>query len=93
MGDSLEEVKIHIMNPDAISPPPTPAAEATTIPAKKVSQAATTNSIHQIHVPLHLKFDQIKVKAGEKEILHDVSGEFKPGEMVAIMGPSGMSKL
>ena len=53
------------------------------------SEEATTNSIHQIHVPLHLKFDGLTVKAGTKEILHNVSGEFKPGEMVAIMGPSG----
>ena len=41
-------------------------------------------------MPLHLKFDGLTVKAGEKTILSNVSGEFKPGEMVAIMGPSGM---
>jgi ABC-type multidrug transport system ATPase subunit len=32
------------------------------------------------------------VLAGEKEILHGVSGEFKAGELVAIMGPSGAGK-
>jgi len=30
--------------------------------------------------------------AGEKEILHGISGEFKAGELVAIMGPSGAGK-
>lgn len=28
----------------------------------------------------------------EKEILHGISGEFKSGELVAIMGPSGAGK-
>ena len=30
--------------------------------------------------------------AESKEILHSVSGEFKAGELVAIMGPSGAGK-
>lgn len=29
----------------------------------------------------------------EKEILHGVSGEFKSGKLVAIIGPSGAGKL
>lgn len=31
-------------------------------------------------------------KISEKELLHGISGEFKAGEMVAIMGPSGAGK-
>jgi len=49
-------------------------------------------NIHQVHVPIHLKFNKLNVKSGEKTILQDVSGEFVPGEMVAIMGPSGAGK-
>lgn len=30
--------------------------------------------------------------AGEKEILHDVSGKFPGGQLIAIMGPSGAGK-
>lgn len=44
------------------------------------------------HVPIHLKFNNLSVKANEKVILQDVSGEFLPGELVAIMGPSGAGK-
>ena len=50
-------------------------------------------NIHQIHIPIHLKFNKLNVKSAEKTILHDVSGEFKPGELVAIMGPSGMLSI
>ena len=46
--------------------------------------------IHQVHIPIHLKFEDLCVKAGEKEILQNVTGEFLPGELVAIMGPSGI---
>jgi len=34
----------------------------------------------------------VRLVVGEKEILHGVSGEFKSGELVAIMGPSGAGK-
>ena len=54
-----------------------------------INRNGSVTNIHQVHVPLHLKFDGLTVKAGEKTILSNVSGEFKPGEMVAIMGPSG----
>lgn len=36
--------------------------------------------------------DHVRFVVGEKEILHGVSGEFKSGELVAIMGPSGAGK-
>lgn len=32
------------------------------------------------------------MRYGEKEILHDVSAEFRPGTMTAIVGPSGSGK-
>lgn len=36
--------------------------------------------------------DLMCLVAGEKEILHGINGEFKSGELVAIMGPSGAGK-
>lgn len=77
---ALDEVQIHVHSPDSKQ-----NGEDTNL------NGSVTNN-HQVHVPLHLKFDGLTVKAGEKTILSNVSGEFKPGEMVAIMGPSGMYK-
>ena len=37
-------------------------------------------------------FDHVSFGYGEKEILHDVSAEFRPGTMTAIVGPSGSGK-
>ena len=34
-----------------------------------------------------LEFKNIKLKLGEKEILKNVSGNFKPGELIGILGP------
>lgn len=37
-------------------------------------------------------FDHVSFGYGEKDILHDVSAEFRPGTMTAIVGPSGSGK-
>lgn len=37
-------------------------------------------------------FDHVSFGYGEKEVLHDVSAEFRPGTMTAIVGPSGSGK-
>ena len=37
---------------------------------------------------INLKFVDLNVSANEKDILKDVSGEIKAGEIFAIMGPS-----
>lgn len=42
--------------------------------------------IHSTKVLFHLYF------SGKKEILKKVSGNFKSGELTAIMGPSGAGK-
>eukprot|EP00808_Paulinella_micropora_P019942 g58890.t1 len=53
-------------------------------------------SINSEGEPPHLTWDgltfQIKEKKGLKTIIANVSGEAKPGEMIAIMGPSGAGK-
>ncbi|KAJ3416979.1 hypothetical protein HDV05_007461 [Chytridiales sp. JEL 0842] len=41
---------------------------------------------------MNLKFDGLKCQVGNKTILEGVSGEFKPGRMTAILGPSGAGK-
>jgi len=41
------------------------------------------------HSGYELKFTDLCVKIDKREILKDVYGVAKPGEMVAIMGPSG----
>lgn len=37
-------------------------------------------------------FDHVSFGYGEKEILHNVSADFRPGTMTAIVGPSGSGK-
>ena len=40
--------------------------------------------------PIHLEFKDLTVKTSEgKYILQNITGEVKPGEILAIMGPSG----
>ena len=40
-------------------------------------------------VPVFLSFNDLSVKINDKQILQDVSGKVHPGEMLAVMGPSG----
>ena len=54
-----------------------------------VSSGETDRNVHQIHLPINLKFRNLSVKANDKLILENVFGEFLPGEIVAIMGSSG----
>jgi len=44
---------------------------------------------HYLSASYELKFTDLCVKIDKREILKDVYGVAKPGEMVAIMGPSG----
>lgn len=39
-----------------------------------------------------ITFDQVSLKLGGKEILHDISVDIKPGETIAIMGNTGSGK-
>ncbi|KAF6029156.1 hypothetical protein EB796_012553 [Bugula neritina] len=47
---------------------------------------------HYLSASYELKFTDLCVKIDKREILKDVYGVAKPGEMVAIMGPSGAGK-
>ena len=51
----------------------------------------TTKLIHD-HVPTTLQFRNVSYKIGEKVILENIHGLVKPGQVMAIMGPSGAGK-
>lgn len=38
---------------------------------------------------MEIVFRGVAVKKGERAILHDVGGVARPGELLAVMGPSG----
>lgn len=40
-----------------------------------------------------ISFDSIAYKVGKREILQNVTGAIRPGELLAIMGPSGTIKV
>ncbi len=51
-----------------------------------------TDSVHEMHQDVYYI---VRNQANKKEkisILHGVSGYFNPGEMAAVMGPSGSGK-
>ena len=41
------------------------------------------------NVPIFLSFTDLGVKINDRQILQNVSGKVHPGEMLAVMGPSG----
>ena len=50
---------------------------------------AEREDIRQVNHTIHMKFRDLSVKANGKFILQNIHGEIKPGEIMAIMGPSG----
>jgi len=57
----------------------------------KLDVASTVNTM-EASKPIGVKWDNICVKLGAKEILKSITGFASPGEIVAIMGPSGSGK-
>ena len=45
------------------------------------------------NVRCSLGFENISLKVGSKQIVHNASGLVKPGELLCILGPSGSGKL
>jgi len=41
------------------------------------------------NVPIFLSFSNLGVEISDRQILQNVSGKVHPGEMLAVMGPSG----
>lgn len=41
------------------------------------------------NVPIFLSFSNLGVKINDRQILQNVGGKVHPGEMLAVMGPSG----
>ena len=41
------------------------------------------------NAPIFLSFTDLGVKIGDRQILKNVTGKVHPGEMLAVMGPSG----
>ena len=41
---------------------------------------------------MRLSWSRLAVRAGDTRLLHDSSGFVRPGEIVAVMGPSGAGK-
>lgn len=41
------------------------------------------------NAPIFLSFNDLGVKINDRQILQNVSGKVHPGEMLAVMGPSG----
>lgn len=48
---------------------------------------------HPASRPVDLVFKNISYSIGNNNVLNDISGMVKPGEMLAIMGPSGKLNL
>lgn len=59
---------------------------------KAFYQAISTLSKNANHVPTEMTWENVNFSVGKKQILSNVWGKVKPGELCCIMGPSGSGK-
>jgi ABC-type multidrug transport system fused ATPase/permease subunit len=61
-------------------------AKAATVPPSLFRSAEVIRPA----IDIEFKDIELKVSGGKKTVLQNVSGRFRPGELSAVMGPSGM---
>lgn len=62
---------------------------AATFDNNKAKQSRTMSEEVEENTPIFLSFTDLGVKINDRQILQHVSGKVHPGEMLAVMGPSG----
>ncbi|CAG0891224.1 unnamed protein product, partial [Cyprideis torosa] len=58
----------------------------------RLVHAMTSSDFGEDKPPVELVFEELCLRVGETEILKNISGEVRPGEILAVMGPSGSGK-
>ena len=56
---------------------------------REANRARTMTEEGEENAPIFLSFNDLGVKINDRQILQNVSGKVHPGEMLAVMGPSG----
>lgn len=56
---------------------------------REANRARTMAEEGEENAPIFLSFNDLGVKINDRQILQNVSGKVHPGEMLAVMGPSG----
>ena len=66
-----------------------PIGESRTSTPSTIINVPEEDKMTRTHAPITLEFDSLTFGTAGKEILRGVTGRAEPGQVVAIMGPSG----